>query len=64
LVEQTYPNVAPEPSIYWPRVLMTPFGPAPYLMMLTDPVVLLVGRDIGARVVVPKIKPIMTPTAG
>jgi hypothetical protein len=43
---------------------MTPFGPAPYLMMLTDPVVLLVGRDIGARVVVPKIKPIMTPTAG
>ncbi len=32
-----YPNVAPEPSIYWPSVLITPLGPAPYLMMFTEP---------------------------
>jgi hypothetical protein len=33
----TYPKVAPDPSIYCPSVLITPFGPAPYLMMLTEP---------------------------
>jgi hypothetical protein len=32
-----HPKVAPDPSIYCPSVLITPFGPAPYLMMLTDP---------------------------
>lgn len=32
-----YPNVAPEPSMYWPSVRMMPFGPAPYLKMLTVP---------------------------
>lgn len=40
------PKVAPEPIIYCPSVRPTPFGPAPYLMMLTEP----------------NIKPIMTPT--
>jgi hypothetical protein len=33
----TYPNVAPDPSMYWPSVLIIPFGPAPYLKMLTVP---------------------------
>ena len=33
----SYPKVAPDPSIYCPSVLITPFGPAPYLIMLTDP---------------------------
>lgn len=32
-----YPNVAPDPSMYWPNVRMMPFGPAPYLKMLTVP---------------------------
>ena len=32
-----YPKVAPEPSMNWPRVLMIPLGPAPYLAMLTVP---------------------------
>ena len=32
-----YPNVAPEPSMYWPSVRMMPLGPAPYLKMLTVP---------------------------
>lgn len=31
------PKVAPEPSMYWPNVLMMPLGPAPYLKMLTVP---------------------------
>ena len=35
---RSYPNVAPEPSIYCPSVLMIPLGPAPYLKMLTVPV--------------------------
>jgi hypothetical protein len=35
--DQTYPKVAPEPSMYCPSVLMMPFGPAPYLKMLTVP---------------------------
>lgn len=34
---QTYPNVAPEPSMYLPKVRMTPFGPAPYWKMETVP---------------------------
>lgn len=45
--ETTYPNVAPDPSMYCPRERITPFGPAPYLMILTDP----------------KMKPMMAPTA-
>lgn len=32
-----YPNVAPEAPMNWPSVLMIPFGPAPYLKMLTVP---------------------------
>lgn len=38
-VEQpnTDPNVAPDAAIYWPIVLMIPFGPAPYRKMLTVP---------------------------
>ena len=32
-----YPNVAPEPAMYCPNVLMTPFDPAPYLKMFTVP---------------------------
>jgi len=35
--EAAYPKVAPDPSIYCPSVLITPFGPAPNLMMLTEP---------------------------
>ena len=35
---RTYPNVAPDPSMYCPRVLVTPLGPAPYLMMLKPPI--------------------------
>jgi hypothetical protein len=35
--ENAYPKVAPEPSMYCPSVLITPFGPAPYLIMLTEP---------------------------
>jgi hypothetical protein len=31
------PKVAPEPAMYWPRVLMMPLGPAPYRKMLTVP---------------------------
>ena len=33
----TDPKVAPDPSMYCPSVLITPFGPAPYLMILTEP---------------------------
>ncbi len=36
-----YPNVAPEPSIYCPNVLMGPFGPPPYLIMVNPPFVVL-----------------------
>ena len=35
--DKTCPNVAPDPSIYWPSVLMIPLGPAPYLKILTVP---------------------------
>lgn len=45
-IDMKKPKVAPDPSMYWPRVLMMPFGPAPYLKMLT----------------VPKMKPMITPT--
>lgn len=33
----TYPKVAPEPSMYLPRVRITPLGPAPYWKMVTVP---------------------------
>lgn len=42
-----YPNVAAEPSMYWPNVLNNPFGPGPYRMMF----------------VAPKMNPMMRPTA-
>ena len=32
-----YPKVAPDPAMYWPRVLIMPLGPAPYRKMLTVP---------------------------
>jgi len=35
--KHAYPNVAPDPTMYCPNVRITPFGPAPYLMMLTEP---------------------------
>ena len=43
-----YPNVAADPSIYWPSVRIMPLGPGPNLMML----------------VAPKMKPMIKPTAG
>ena len=39
---RSHPNVAPEPSMYCPRVRMMPFWPAPYRKMLTVPVPQLV----------------------
>lgn len=67
-----YPNVAPEPSMYCPSVRMMPFGPAPYLKMLTVPATSV--RHYQARAgslqngqsiqgAVPKMKPMITPTA-
>ena len=35
----SYPNVAPDPSMYWPSVRIIPLGPAPYLKMLTVPAI-------------------------
>lgn len=35
---KTYPNVAPEPSMYLPRVRITPLGPAPYWKIVTVPI--------------------------
>jgi len=32
-----YPKVAPEPSMYCPSVLIGPFGPPPYLIMVNPP---------------------------
>lgn len=32
-----YPKVAPDPAIYCPKDRITPFGPAPYRIMLTEP---------------------------
>lgn len=45
-IDMKKPKVAPEPAMYCPNVLITPFGPAPYRMMLTEP----------------NMKPMMTPT--
>ena len=47
LYAPSYPNVAAEPSMYWPRVRIMPLGPGPYLMMF----------------VAPKMKPMIRPTA-
>ena len=33
----TYPNVAPDPTMYLPRVRITPLGPAPYWKIVTVP---------------------------
>jgi hypothetical protein len=63
----TYPKVAPDPSIYCPSVLITPFGPAPYLMMLTEPGRKLEGLSIVQErhpCAIPNINPMITPTAG
>lgn len=35
---EAYPNVAPDPNMYCPRVLIGPFGPAPYRIILNPPV--------------------------
>ena len=42
-----YPNVAADPSIYWPSVLSMPLGPGPKRMMF----------------VAPKMNPMISPTA-
>ena len=33
----TYPNIEPEPIMYFPSVLMTPAWPAPYWKIVTVP---------------------------
>lgn len=66
-MRSTNPKVAPDMAMYWPRVLMMPLGPAPYLKMVVVPGCALVrrvegqGREAGAAV--PKMKPMITPTA-
>jgi len=54
-IDMKNPKVAPDPSIYCPRVLITPFGPAPNLMMLTEPKI----NPIITPTVLPIIKPIL-----
>ena len=47
---RTYPNVAAEPAMYCPSVLITPLGPAPYLKMFVAPSMVSVesrGRGVG-----------------
>ncbi len=59
-----YPKVAPEPIIYCPSVLITPFGPAPYRMILTEPSKLSTHvSQLSNDCSIPNIKPMMTPTA-
>ena len=68
-----YPNVAPDPSMYCPSVLMMPFGPAPYLKMLTVPELRVRPPSLeefgnqswcsAGGGAVPKMKPMMVPTA-
>ena len=48
LLSLAYPNVAAEPSMYWPSVRSIPRGPGPCVMMLQEP----------------KMKPMVRPTAG
>lgn len=43
----THPNVAADPSMYWPNVRSIPFGPGPYRIMF----------------VAPNMKPMIKPTA-
>lgn len=40
---RSYPNVAAEPSMYCPKVLMGPLTPAPYLIMLKPPILFSAG---------------------
>ena len=47
LERKTNPNVAPDPAIYCPSVRMTPFCPAPYLIMFTVPDRRLAGTPQG-----------------
>lgn len=35
----TDPKVAPDMAMYWPRVLIIPLGPAPYLKMVVVPAI-------------------------
>jgi hypothetical protein len=37
--KKAYPKVAPEPSMYFPRVRITPLGPAPYWKIVTVPMI-------------------------
>lgn len=66
--QASYPNVAPEPSMYCPNVLMGPLGPAPYRMMLKPPMERLSNAtsfQVVTQVqIVPKINPMISPTAG
>lgn len=65
--ETTYPNVSPEPSMYCPKVLIGPLGPAPYLMILKPPSVCFSTCQMFGKVLfvkdVPKMKPMISPTA-
>lgn len=62
-----YPNVAPEPSMYCPSVLMGPFGPPPYLIMVNPPMCCLspvrAAMKEWSRGVLPYKKPMINPTA-
>lgn len=64
---QAYPNVAAEPNIYCPNVLMTPLGPAPNLMILKPPIfsfLVMCCADLRCwRRRKPKTKPMIRPTA-
>lgn len=64
---QTYPNVAPDAPMYWPRVRMMPWDPAPYRKMLTVPIKVLTRESCAngapCNYPLPKMKPIITPTA-
>ena len=58
-----YPNVAPEPAIYCPSVLITPLGPAPYRKMVTVPATVRNCSQYGLSVALPKMNPMIRPTA-
>ncbi len=61
----SYPKVAPEPIMYWPSVRITPFGPAPNLMILVVPLIVNLKSlpwTVGHGGI-PNMKPIITPTA-
>jgi hypothetical protein len=37
MIKETYAKVAPDPTIYFPSILITPADPAPYWNMVTTP---------------------------